>query len=221
MKVTPPKSPGQPGGERPEQTLKEIKQMMERSSRFISLSGLSGIAAGICALAGARFAYRMVDGAPLTEIYSPGLRVGVTDDPLTMQLMILAAGTFVLAFSSAFFLTWRKAKKNNLPVWDHTSRRLIWNLLLPVMTGGLFILGMLQYGEWRFIAPACLVFYGLGLINGSKYTLSDIRYLGYLEIILGIINLWFIGHGLLFWAIGFGLLHIVYGSIMWWKYERN
>ncbi len=209
------------GEQAPEQTLKEIKHMMERSSRFISLSGLSGIAAGICALIGARFAYRMLDGAPIPEDYSPALRAAVKDNPLTLQLLGLAAVTFILAFSTAFFLTWRKAKKDNLPVWDHTSRRLIWNVLLPVLAGGLFILGMLQYGELRFIAPACLVFYGLALINGSKYTLSDIRYLGYMEIILGIINMWFIGYGLLFWTIGFGVLHIIYGTIMWWKYERN
>ncbi len=221
MRENTPLHPGKAGADEPEQTLKDIRQMMERSSRFISLSGLSGIAAGLCALAGAWFAFRMLDGATISDNYTPGTGVTVLEDLLTLQLLGLAAVTLVLAFSTAFFLTWRKAKKDKLPVWDHTSRRLIWNVLLPVMAGGLFILGMLQYGEWRFVAPACLVFYGLALINGSKYTLSDIRYLGYLEIILGIINMWFIGYGLLFWTIGFGVLHIIYGTIMWWKYERN
>jgi len=90
-----------------------------------------------------------------------------------------------------------------------------------MMAGGFFIMAMLQYSEWRFVAPACLVFYGLGLVNGSKYTLSDIRYLGFFEILLGLINTQFIGYGLYFWAIGFGVLHIIYGFVMWWKYERN
>ena len=87
--------------------------------------------------------------------------------------------------------------------------------------GGLFILGMIYYNEWRFIAPACLLFYGMALVNASKYTLSDIRYLGYCEIILGLINMLFIGYGLYFWAAGFGVLHILYGAIMWYKYERK
>jgi hypothetical protein len=213
--------PGQTGAEEPEQTLKDIRQMMERSSRFISLSGLSGIAAGICALAGAWLARNMLEsyGADLNAV--PVYPAAMLEDSMTLKLLGLAAGTLCLAFISAFFLTWRKARKSNLPVWDHTSRRLIWNVFLPVMAGGLFILGMLRLGEWRFVAPACLLFYGLALINGSKYTLTDIRYLGYLEIILGLINIWYPGQGLLFWTIGFGFLHIIYGSIMWWKYERN
>ena len=97
----------------------------------------------------------------------------------------------------------------------------MWNILIPLVAGGLFILAMLQYDEWRFVAPACLIFYGLSLVNGSKYTLTDIRYLGYLEIMLGLVNTQFTGYGLYFWGVGFGLLHIIYGVLMWWKYERQ
>ena len=102
-----------------------------------------------------------------------------------------------------------------------TSKRLTINLMIPLITGGLFILAMLQNDEWRYVAPACLVFYGLALVNASKYTLTDIRYLGYAEIVLGLINTQFIGYGLYFWAAGFGLLHIIYGFSMWWKYDRS
>ena len=80
---------------------------------------------------------------------------------------------------------------------------------------------MLQYNDWRFVAPSCLIFYGIALVNASKYTVSDVRYLGYLEILLGLINMQFIGKGLYFWAAGFGVLHIIYGLLMWWKYERS
>jgi len=206
--------------QQPAETLKDIKQIMERSSRFISLSGLSGIAAGVCALAGAWVARGM--------LYSGAGRVRLSEsfrtysfDTLSLQLLELAAATFAVAFISAFYLTWRKAKKHKLPLWDHVSRRLMWNMVIPMAAGGLFILGMLYYNEWRFIAPACLLFYGLALVNASKYTLSDIRYLGYCEIVLGLSSMFFIGYGLYFWAAGFGILHIVYGAIMWFKYERK
>jgi hypothetical protein len=206
--------------QQPAETLKDIKQIMERSSRFISLSGLSGIAAGICALAGAWIAseilYPRAGRTHLTDSFHTGIF-----DTLSLQLLGLAAATFAIAFIAAFYLTWHKAKKQNLPVWDRTSRRLLWNMLIPMVTGGLFILGMLYYNEWRFVGPSCLVFYGLALVNASKYTLSDIRYLGYCEIILGLVSMLFIGYGLYFWAAGFGILHIVYGIIMWFKYERK
>lgn len=94
-------------------------------------------------------------------------------------------------------------------------------MVIPLLAGAGFVLAMLKYDEWRFVAPACLIFYGLALVNASKYTLTDIRYLGYCEIILGLTNMFFIGYGLYFWAAGFGLLHIIYGAAMWWKYERK
>jgi len=80
---------------------------------------------------------------------------------------------------------------------------------------------LIEAGAVGFIAPGCLIFYGLALVNGSKYTLGEVKWLGYGQILLGIINLWWVGNGLYFWALGFGVLHIVYGTLMWWKYERS
>lgn len=203
----------------PGEIVKDIKQMMERSSRFISLSGLSGIAAGSCALVAVVIAKGILDEyAP--HIPAGRFRYGAIDW-LTYKLLGLAVITFIIAFLLSFLFTYNRANKLKLPVWDYTSRRLLWNVMIPVVVGGLFIIGMLEYNEWRFVAPACLIFYGLGLINGSKYTLTDIRYLGYLEILLGTVNMWWIGYGLYFWALGFGVLHIFYGAIMWFKYERK
>jgi len=202
------------------QEIKDIRRIMERSSRFISLSGLSGVAAGICALAGA-----WIGGNILDKYYgsydSQGFFSGDDFSRLKIKLVGLGIGIFAVAFISSFYLTWRRARKQGLPVWDHTSKRLFWNMLIPLLAGAGFVLGMLRYDEWRFVAPACLIFYGLALVNASKYTLTDIRYLGYCEIILGLVNMFFIGYGLYFWAAGFGVLHIIYGATMWWKYERN
>jgi hypothetical protein len=198
----------------------DIKRIMERSSRFISLSGLSGISAGICALLGAWIANKLL-GDLKKKYLQKGSFYAEDIDRIELQFLGLAAIVFVVAFSTSFFFTWRKAKQKGLPVWDYTSRRLLWNLLIPLVAGGLFILGMLLQDEWKYVAPSCLIFYGLALVNASKYTLADIRYLGYCEIILGLINMQWLGYGLEFWAFGFGLLHIFYGAIMWFKYERN
>ena len=205
--------------QQPIDTLKDIKHMMERSSRFVSLSGLSGVAAGICALVGVFIANNIL-GNYYGAFNSKGFFSGDEFSKLKIKFAVLGAAVFTVAFISSFYLTWRKAKKQGLPIWDHTSRRLAWNVLVPLITGGIFILGMLRYDAWPFVAPACLVFYGLALVNASKYTLNDIRYLGYCEIVLGLINMFMPGYGLWIWAVGFGVLHIVYGIIMWQKYER-
>jgi hypothetical protein len=205
--------------QQPHQTLQDIKRMMERSSRFISLSGLSGIAAGICALIGAWFANK--EFAPYYRDYNEKGYAGEDFQQLKFRLLVIAVAVLAAALVSAFYFTWRKAKHNKLPVWDLTAKRLTINMLIPLVAGGLYILALYQYNEWKFIAPACLVFYGLALVNASKYTLTDVRYLGLSQILLGLINTQFIGYGLYFWAAGFGILHIIYGFMMWWKYERK
>jgi magnesium-transporting ATPase (P-type) len=201
-------------------TLQDIRKMMQRSSRFISLSGLSGIAAGIWALIGSYFAYTWLNEY-YNEYYNNGGFTGSSFHELKLNLFLLAVAVLTLSIVSAFYFTWRKAGKDNIPMWDHSMKLLTINLLIPLITGGLFILSMLQQNDWHFIAPAFLIFYGLALVNGSRYTVTDIRYLGYLEIIVGLANTQFTRSGLYFWAFGFGILHIIYGFVMWWKYERK
>jgi hypothetical protein len=207
----------------PQQSLEDlqhIKKMMERSSRFISLSGLSGVAAGTCALVGAWFASQKINcwvkgDCQLSRIIDTGGR------QLMNELFWIATLTFVAAFVLAFLFTFLRSKKTGVPLWGGTTVRLFWNTMVPLAVGAIFLFRMLQLQQYDLIAPGCLIFYGLALINGSKYTLGEIKYLGYGMLLLGIVNLWYVGYGLHFWAMGFGVLHIVYGAVMWSKYERK
>jgi len=210
------------------EALQDIKRMMERSSRFISLSGWSGIAAGLCALVGAWLAVGRLARYKHARYYGFGSGAwserGSYRDPLSalsIELLLIAAIVFVAAVTLATLFTYIRSRKTGIPMWGNTARRLLWNTVVPLLVGGIVVLNMLQMGYYLHIAPLCLVFYGLALLNGSKYTLGEVKYLGYCQIILGLINLWYPGYGLVFWAIGFGVLHIVYGVVMWWKYERN
>lgn len=210
------------------EALQDIKRIMERSSRFISLSGWSGVAAGLCALAGAwvaksRIEYHSRGGinpGPVGYDRTNGYSYGVVS-ALGFELLLTAAVVFVAAVTLAFLFTYIRSRKTRLPIWSPTARRLLWNTLVPLVVGGIVALNMLDRGYYLHIAPLCLIFYGLALLNGSKYTLGEVKYLGYGQIILGLLNLWEPGYGLTFWAIGFGVLHIVYGVVMWWKYERK
>ncbi len=207
------------------EAIHDIKRMMERSSRFISLSGLSGISAGICALIGSWLAHPYVFGYRNLFINeAAALRLAAENDYrfyFQVWLFWIAIGTFAAALISAFIFTYAKSKKQGIPVWSNSSRRLMINVAIPLVVGGIFLFYLLQYGTFGLVAPGCLLFYGLALINASKYTLNEIRYLGYGQIILGIINLNFVGYGLYFWAVGFGVLHIIYGIYMWQKYDRK
>ena len=205
--------------QQPLEDLQHIKRMMERSSRFISLSGFSGIAAGVCALAGAWFANKKINCWVKGDCTLGGL-LDMGGIKLLNDLLWIATLTFIGAFISAFFFTYLRSKKNNVPMWGTATIRLFWNTVIPITVGAIFLIRMMQLGEYELVAPGCLIFYGLALVNASKYTLGEIRYLGYGQLALGIMNLWNTGYGLYFWAMGFGVLHIIYGVWMWYKYER-
>ena len=204
--------------------LSEIRSIMERSSRFISLSGLSGVAAGIFALIGAAMVYLYLDIMPFDQkrIYYETARTASKWGMSYLTFIFLDAIIVLLcALTAGIWFTTRKAKRKGLKIWDNTSRRLLINMLIPLVAGGLFCLILIHHGWLALVAPTTLCFYGLALLNASKYTLDDIRYLGIIEIALGLISAYFLGYGLEFWAIGFGLMHIVYGLLMYWKYERD
>lgn len=198
--------------------LTEIKNMMEKSSRFLSLSGLSGVSAGIVALVGAYLAYRAMGQTPVYDVDASQMDIKKI---IGSELFLIALGTLGVAKLLIFLFTYRKSRMLKLPVWTSATRRLIYNLAIPLVAGGLFLLKVVDLGYWGLIAPGCLLFYGLSLVNASRYTIGDIRILGLIEIGLGILNLLFIGQGLLFWTLGFGLAHIAYGIYMWNKYDKN
>lgn len=209
--------------------LSQIRSLMEESTQFLSLSGLSGVFAGVFALIGgwlARFDYFTVV-APMEQWMIQGrtdAAAAMGESYIIARIkVLLLIGVCVLAASLAvgLILTASKAKKQNKQLVTKASIKMFINLLIPLAAGGIFCLSLIYNGYFGAVAPATLIFYGLALINGSKYTYRDIRYLGILEIALGLVSSFYIGYGLWFWMIGFGVLHIVYGLAMYLKYDRN
>nr|WP_228085035.1 hypothetical protein [Mucilaginibacter sp. JRF] len=193
---------------------------MERSSKFISLSGLSGIMAGVYALIGAFVAYQIVytrNGFFYTRDY---VIANVDDNRgVLYTLIVIALAVLVLSLATGAILTKRKAKRKGQQAWGKSSRNLLFHLAIPLITGGLLCIIFITRGYVGIVAPATLIFYGLALVSASNYTFGDVKYLGMLEIALGLVAALLPGYGLLFWAVGFGVLHIIYGSIMYFKYD--
>jgi hypothetical protein len=193
--------------------ISDIKNMMNKSSRFISLSGLSGILAGVYALIGAAFAYWLVMNSGRDYLILDGYVFRL----IVLDLFLIALFSVV----TGIILTTRKAKKNGAKIWDASSRRLVINFLIPLIAGGLYILIILSNQKYGQTGALMLIFYGLALVNASKYSIGDIRYLGYTEIVLGLICALLPGYGFWLWVIGFGVMHIIYGTYMHFKYDSN
>lgn len=196
----------------------EIRSMMERTSKFLSLSGWAGIMAGIYALIGAYLAYARFYFTP-DEIARTAIISG--DWPASLSKLIgLALIVLVLAICTAIFLSYKKASRRGEKIWNATSRRLLVNMAVPLVAGGLLTLILIAKGLIGLIAPFTLIFYGLALYNAGKFTYVEVRMLGLIEIGLGLVSAHFVGYGLLCWALGFGLLHIIYGIYIHYRYER-
>ncbi|RZS91902.1 hypothetical protein [Aquimarina brevivitae] len=189
--------------------ISEIKNMMNKSSRFFSLSGLSGILAGFYALIGAAIAYYVVSISGKDYL----ILDGVTFRWVLIDLGVVA----LLSIITAIWLSARKAKKNHEVLWNATSRRLIGAFLVPLVTGGIYILIKITSNHYGLTGSLMLIFYGLALVNASRYTIGNVQYLGYIEIVLGLICAMLPGYGFWFWVAGFGVMHIIYGSLIYFK----
>jgi hypothetical protein len=199
-----------------QEDLSHIRSMMERSSRFISLSGLSGVFAGLTALVGGWYVYLLFKANGLD--YFDGEHKMYSVD-LVSELVMIALTILFFALAFGIFFTIRKSRKYNLPIWTTATKKMLINLAIPLAIGGVFCLALLYHQMYGLIAPSTLLFYGLALVNAEKYTFSDIKYLGFCELALGCFSLFFLGYGLVFWIIGFGILHILYGLIVFKKHK--
>lgn len=204
------------------EAIRDIRNLMERSSRFLSLSGLAGVIVGIFAIACIVAVYLFLGLSPLATGYYELLKD--RNGGLQLSTCTFLAADFGLVLLLSLFtgvlMAVRKARKQNLPVWDATARRMLLNMAIPLVAGGIYCLVLLYHGQVALVAPATLLFYGMALLNASKYTINDIRYLGILELALGLLASFFIDYGLLFWAFGFSILHIVYGITIYFTYEK-
>lgn len=208
------------------QHLAEIRSLMERSTRFLSLSGLSGAWAGLCALAGVAVVYTYLE---VTPFVAPGGRYYFDKAIITNKWGLDYKSVFLLtailvlaaALAGGVYFTARKARLRGERVWDATSRRMLVALAIPLVAGGVFCLALLYRGFVSLVAPCTLIFYGLALVNAGKFTLRDVETLGVLEVLLGLLGVFYPGFGLEIWALGFGFLHIIYGLWMFQKYESR
>ncbi len=191
--------------------IKEIRKMMEESSRFLSLSGLSGILVGIYALIAAFIADSL--------IFSHKLFGKLLNDTILADLIFLAAVVLSLSIFTIIILTIRKAKKAGKKFWNAGSRLMLLNLSVPLAVGGILILILIFRGVYEIVAPGCLIFYGLALVNAAKFTRQEIFYMGLFQLLLGLLAALLPAYSILLWALGFGVIHIIYGTLMYFRYE--
>ena len=183
------------------QAIQDIKTMMERSSKFSSISGKAGIVVGMLAVI-------VFAGIKWFEVTS------------VATLFVVMVGTLMIALSIGLYLSIAKAKKEGTAIFDTTAKRFLVQFFIPLFVGGILCLIFACQNQILYIPAMMLIFYGFALVHASKFSLDTIKNLGYLEIVAGLIAATFTQYGMWCWVFGFGLLHIIYGFIIYTKYEK-
>jgi hypothetical protein len=191
----------------------EIRSMMERATKFLSLSGWSGIMAGIYALIGVYLAYTVFNFNPDKIDYKLA-------DTSLVKVIIIALLVLLMALVTAIYFSFKKSNRRGEKIWNSTSRRLVISMAIPLVSGGVLVIVFILKGLIGLIAPLTLIFYGLALYNASKFTIDEVKHLGIIQIGLGLLSSYLIEYGLIIWTIGFGVMHILYGTYMYYRYER-
>lgn len=210
-----------PSSEEPLEVLQEIRTLMGRSGRFLSLSGLAGVYVGVYALAAVAGLHLWYGVSPLGRGLSDWLWMGEAVDP-GFPTVFLGVGLGVLAASlgTGLWMAARKAAARREALWDASARLLLRHLMIPLVAGGLYILVLLYHGHLLLVLPASILFYGLGLVNASRYTLGEVLGLGIAFILVGLAATLQPMYAHWYWAFSFGFLHIVYGVWIHRRYER-
>jgi hypothetical protein len=200
--------------------INEIKVLMERSSKFVSLSGISGISAGVVAIAGVSILSVYLKIGFFEQVKAIMIQNKELNSINVIFIFLFAIFVFILAFILALFFSSKKAKKKKMIFWDIMAKRVFINHFIFFLTGGIFCFILFYYGIYFLIVASMLIFYGLALINISKFTFNEIAQLGIIEICLGIFSGFVTVYPLLMWLIGFGILHLIYGAYVYFKYEK-
>lgn len=196
--------------------IQEMRNMMDQATRFKLISGLSGMIAGVLSLLSLYIVYLSTGISPFEAEALE--RVWRGSNPILISCIFIAL--LVACMGLGLYMARRNARQAGKNAWDGSAKRLVFSLLIPVLTGGVFSMLLIQLGLVSLFAPVTLLFYGMGLLSASKFTLEAVRTVGLIFIGLGLLATGILSYGLLIWALGFGLVHIVYGFIIYVKYER-
>ena len=193
--------------------ISEIKNMMNKSSRFNSLSGISGIATGIYAIIGSLIGYQYVT--------KNNIEISNLD---RFHFSLLFADLVLIIFLSlitSLIITRRKVKVDGISSGSILTKKMLSNFLIILIPSTIYVLILILNHDFVGAGSLMLFFYGASLINASHNTLEEIKTLGLIEIVLGILIILIPAFAFWIWLIGAGIIHVIFGLYMYFKHENN
>ncbi|MEW6510686.1 MAG: hypothetical protein AB1428_06960 [Bacteroidota bacterium] len=184
----------------------DLRSATAQPTRLLTLTGLPGILAGLIGTGGAAGAHAVV-----TSEGGEASKIGF--------IALIGAGAALLTIGCSAFHSARRLSHWGKTAWSAADREVVREMATPLLAGLMFTAVLVMHRMFMAIPGSLLVFYGLSLDAAAKATRPEVRWLAWIEIALGMIAFVFTEHALTYWAVGFGISHILYGGLMYFKDE--
>jgi len=187
--------------------LRYIREAMERSSSFTAVPGWGGVLIGATALIAAALAEWMESIDRLA-----GLRGG-------RGWMLVWGWELPLALMIGGVAMKRKARAANVKLLTGPGRKFVLSLAPPLVAGALISVALVRIGSFDVLPGVWLLLYGVGVVAGGAFSVRVVPVMGMFFMGLGTLTLFAPpAFGRLMMAVGFGVVHIVFGLIIARRY---
>ena len=178
--------------------LQYIRETMERASAFTAVPGWGQVVIGITALVASYLsAQQTTVGGWLKTWLAEAI------------ISVLIAGWSMD----------RKARAIGTPLLAGPGRKVVFSLSPPMIVGVLLTVVLYRAGLPKAIPGMWLLLYGTGVVTGGMFSVNIVPVMGICFMVLGAVTLFTapsLGNWLM--ALGFGGLHIIFGTIIARKY---
>lgn len=192
------REPREPDAREAEENLRVIRALMERSTKYSTFSGVSGVVAGLASIV----------GCIVTRSLGP--------DPARFPAAFLVIWTAVIivAVGADFVLMKRRAARVGKHVISRLGKQMVMASAPGLGAGAVLTLYMLQHNMLGDIYPFWMLAYGIAVAATGLFSQREVSILGAAFLITGAATLFAPGIGLEMMAATFGGFHIVYGLAM-------
>lgn len=188
-----------------EENLRVIRELMERSTRYTTFSGYSGVLAGTASITGCIITWLLQQGPS-------GLYPARVPFLLTWSLVVL------FAIGADYLLTKRHAARVGKHILSRLGQQMAFASLPGLGTGALLTLLLVRHHLLNEVYPLWMLCYGIAICAVGLFSQREVKYLGALFLCAGALTLVLIqgqpGWGLPMMALSFGGFHIVWGVLM-------
>jgi hypothetical protein len=187
------------------ENLRVIRQTMERSTKYSTLSGLSGVLIGLAAIAGVLATNWLTGDAP------PG--ASVYRHPSALALVWVSV--LVMAVAIDFACNKRRAARVGKHVVSPLGAHIVLAALPAFLAGGVLTLFFYQHALLYYVWGVWMLSYGLAISAVGLFSVKPVLALGAAFVLAGAVTLLLpLPYHLYMMALTFGGFHIGYGVVM-------